>query len=45
MNGERYRLTQSSRRRKLAATDVDDLSAIEAAVEVIDPDTGEITTR
>ncbi|MGB8365646.1 MAG: IS21-like element helper ATPase IstB [Rhizomicrobium sp.] len=45
MNGESYRLTQSARRRKLAATDADDLSAIEAAVEVVDPDTGEITTR
>jgi hypothetical protein len=38
MNGESYRLTQSARRRKLAVTDADDQSAIEA----VDPDTGEI---
>ena len=41
MNGESYRLTQSTRRRKLAATDADDQSTVEA----VDPDTGEITTR
>ena len=38
MNGESYRLTQSARYRKLAVTDADDQSAVEA----IDPDTGEI---
>jgi DNA replication protein DnaC len=41
MNGESYRLTQSARRGKPAATDVGDQSAVEA----VDPDTGEITTR
>jgi hypothetical protein len=41
MNGESYRLTQSARRRKPAAMDVGDQSAVEA----VDPDTGEITTR
>ena len=41
MNGESYRLTQSARCRKLAATDADDQSAVEA----VDPDTGEITIR
>ena len=41
MNGESYRLTQSARRPKLAATGADD----QPAVEAIDPDTGEITTR
>ena len=41
MNGESYRLAQSARRRKLAATDADDRSAVEDA----DPDTGEITPR
>lgn len=41
MNGESYRLTQSEHRRKLAATGVDD----QPAVEVVDPETGEITTR
>ena len=41
MNGESYRLTQSAHRRKLAATDADDKSAVEA----VDPDTGEITVR
>jgi DNA replication protein DnaC len=41
MNGESYRLTQSARRRKLAVTDADDQSAVEA----VDPDTGEITNR
>ena len=41
MNGESYRLTQSARCRKLAATDADDQSAVEA----IDPDTCEIIIR
>ena len=41
MNGESYRLTQSARRRKNAATDADDQSAVEA----VDTDTGEITVR
>lgn len=41
MNGESYRLTQSTRRRKPAATDMGDQSAVEA----FDPDTGEIATR
>jgi DNA replication protein DnaC len=41
MNGESYRLTQSARRRKLAATAADD----QPAVDAIDPDTGEITTQ
>ena len=41
MNGESYRLTQSARRRKPAATDVGDQSTVEA----FDPDTGEIATR
>ena len=41
MNGESYRLTQSTRRRKPAATDMGD----ESAVEALDPDTGELTTQ
>ena len=41
MNGESYRLTQSARRRKPTAMEVGDPSAVEA----VDPDTGEITTR
>jgi hypothetical protein len=41
MNGERYRLTQSARRRKPAAMDV----GAQSAGEAVDPDTGEITTR
>jgi DNA replication protein DnaC len=41
MNGESYRLAQSARHRKLAATDGNDQSAVEA----VDPDTGEITPR
>jgi DNA replication protein DnaC len=41
MNGESYRLTQSARRRKPAAPGAEDPST----VELIDPDTGEITTR
>ena len=41
MNGESYRLTQSACRRKNAATDADDQSAVEA----VDIDTGEITVR
>ena len=41
MNGESYRLTQSARRRKTAATDMGDQSAVEA----FDSDTGEIATR
>ena len=41
MNGESYRLTQSTRRRKPATTDMGDQSAVEA----FDPDTGEIATR
>ena len=41
MNGESYRLAQSARSRKLAATDADDQSTAEA----VDPDTGEITIR
>lgn len=40
MNGESYRLTQSARCRKPAATDLGDQSAGEA----FDPDTGEIAT-
>ena len=40
-NGDSYRLTQSARRGKPAVTDVDGQSAVEA----LDPDTGEITTR
>ena len=41
MNGESYRLTQSARSRKLAVTDANDQSAVEA----VDPGTGEITVR
>ena len=41
MNGESYRLTQSAHRRKLAATNANDQSAVEA----VDPDTGEIAVR
>ena len=41
MNGESYRLVQSTRRRKLAATGADN----QPVVEVIDPGTGEITPQ
>jgi len=41
MNGESYRLAQSVRSRKLAATDANDQSAVDA----VDPDIGEITVR
>ena len=41
MNGESYRLAQSARSRKLATTDANGQSAVEA----VDPNTGEITVR